>query len=121
MLFKQSKSRFVFRLFAIVISSVLVYAQLPAGWHDPSPHKVQFIRVQENVQLEVLDWGGAGRPLVLLAGAGCTAHIYGAVAWAARVNRRFDCGSPFAASRSFRPCLPSASTLTRRPAPGSCV
>src|SRR5947207_12444720 len=76
MLFKQTKSRFVSRLFAIVISSVLADAQPPVGWHDPSPHKVQFIRVQENVLLEVLDWGGAGRPLVLLAGAGCTAHIF---------------------------------------------
>jgi len=51
-------------------------AQAPTGWHDPSPHKVQFVRVQKNVQLEVLDWGGSGRPIVLLAGAGCTAHIF---------------------------------------------
>ena len=28
------------------------------------------------MQLEVLDWGGAGRPLVLLAGAGNTAHVF---------------------------------------------
>src|SRR6202021_1286434 len=27
-------------------------------------------------QLEVLDWGGTGRPVVLLAGRGFTAHVF---------------------------------------------
>ncbi len=44
-------------------------------WHDPSPHKVSFVTVENNVKLEVLDWGGNGRPLVLLAGY-LTAHAY---------------------------------------------
>ncbi len=35
-----------------------------------------FITVENNVKLEVLDWGGSGRPLVLLAGLGNTAHIF---------------------------------------------
>jgi pimeloyl-ACP methyl ester carboxylesterase len=47
-----------------------------ATWHDPSGHQVQFIRVEEDVRLEVLDWGGSGRPVVLLAGLGNTAHIF---------------------------------------------
>lgn len=38
--------------------------------------EVQFIDVGDEVKLEVLDWGGAGRPIVLLAGSGNTAHIY---------------------------------------------
>ena len=29
-----------------------------------------------DLRLEVLDWGGAGRPLVLLAGGGDTAHVF---------------------------------------------
>jgi len=37
---------------------------------------VQFVSVQEGVQLEVLDWGGLGRPLILLAGNGDTAHAF---------------------------------------------
>ena len=49
-------------------------------WKDPSPHKVQFVTVDSNVKLEVLDWGGSGRPLVLLAGGGATAHSYDAFA-----------------------------------------
>ena len=51
-------------------------AQEPALWRDPSPHSVQFITVEDNVKLEVLDWGGAGRALVLLTGLGNTAHVF---------------------------------------------
>jgi len=51
-------------------------AQQPAPWHDSSPHTVQFVKVDDNVKLEVLDWGGSGRPLVLLAGLGATAHAF---------------------------------------------
>jgi pimeloyl-ACP methyl ester carboxylesterase len=47
-----------------------------AWQRDPSPHTVQFITVDANVKLEVLDWGGSGKPLVLLAGLGNTAHIF---------------------------------------------
>jgi pimeloyl-ACP methyl ester carboxylesterase len=43
---------------------------------DSSIHSVQFITVEAGVKLEVLDWGGSGRPLVLLAGLGNTAHIF---------------------------------------------
>jgi pimeloyl-ACP methyl ester carboxylesterase len=32
--------------------------------------------VEKNVKLEVLDWGGFGKPLVLLAGLGNSAHIF---------------------------------------------
>lgn len=38
--------------------------------------KEQFVTVQPDVQLEVLDWGGMGRALVLLAGGGNTAHVF---------------------------------------------
>ncbi len=46
------------------------------AWRDPSPHRVQFIPVERNVTLEVLDWGGSGKPLVLLAGLGNSAHVF---------------------------------------------
>ncbi|MEO7144990.1 MAG: alpha/beta hydrolase [Bryobacteraceae bacterium] len=46
------------------------------AWLDPSPHSIQFIAVEKNVKLEVLDWGGSGRPLVLLTGLGNSAHIF---------------------------------------------
>src|SRR5580704_1641412 len=49
--------------------------------NGPSPQgesalKTQFVEVQPDVKLEVLDWGGTGRSLVLLAGGGSTAHVY---------------------------------------------
>ena len=52
------------------------HATPETAWRDPSPHTVQFVEVDEGVKLEVLDWGGPGRTLILLAGLGNTAHIY---------------------------------------------
>src|SRR2546430_10403168 len=51
-------------------------SQQPRTWQDPSPHITQFVTVDKNVRLEVLDWGGSGRPLVLLAGGGDTPHAF---------------------------------------------
>lgn len=48
----------------------------PAKTVDTSPHTTQFVTVDKGVKLEVLDWGGTGRPLVFLAGLGGTAHIF---------------------------------------------
>jgi non-heme chloroperoxidase len=45
-------------------------------WSDPSPHTVRFVDVAPGVRLEVLDWGGSGRDVVLLTGSGHTAHVY---------------------------------------------
>ena len=36
----------------------------------------RFVTVQPGVKLQVLDWGGNGRPVVLLAGLGDTAHDF---------------------------------------------
>ncbi|MGH9597483.1 MAG: alpha/beta fold hydrolase [Edaphobacter sp.] len=43
---------------------------------DSSPHTVSFVTVENDVKLEVLDWGGTGRPVVLLAGLPDTAHVF---------------------------------------------
>lgn len=48
----------------------------PAAWRDPSPHTITRIAVAPGVELEVLDWGGSGEPLVFLAGLGNTAHVF---------------------------------------------
>src|SRR5438094_9313450 len=53
-----------------------LYSQQSASWRDPSSHTVQFVSVDKNVRLEVLDWGGSGGPVVLLAGGGNTAHVF---------------------------------------------
>ena len=62
-------------LYFLLIASLVVSLNAPAQT-DSSPHKVQFVTVEEGVQLEVLDWGGSGRPLIFLAGAGDTAHVF---------------------------------------------
>src|SRR5579862_9222387 len=52
----------------------IILAALAAD--DPTPHAVQFITVEKNIKLEVLDWGGSGRPVVLLTGMGNDAHVF---------------------------------------------
>jgi len=50
------------------------------AWKDSSPHSIRFVTVDAGVKLEVLDWGGSGRPVLLLAGNGNTAHVFDALA-----------------------------------------
>jgi pimeloyl-ACP methyl ester carboxylesterase len=59
----------------LLLASLVVSRNVPAQT-DSSPHKVRFVTVAPGVQLEVLDWGGSGRPLIFLAGAGDTAHAF---------------------------------------------
>jgi len=62
-------------LYLLLIASFVVSLQAPAQT-DSSPHKVQFVTVEKAIRLEVLDWGGHGRPLIFLAGNGDTAHAF---------------------------------------------
>jgi len=66
----------IFLLSALLAVGPFARTEAPGAWHDPSKHTVQFVTVEEGVRLEVLDWGGTGRPIVLLAGSGNTAHIF---------------------------------------------
>jgi pimeloyl-ACP methyl ester carboxylesterase len=54
----------------------LLRATKETAWPIPPQHKIQFVGVDKGVKLEVFDWGGSGRPLVLLAGLGGTAHVF---------------------------------------------
>ncbi|MFN7923594.1 MAG: alpha/beta fold hydrolase [Bryobacteraceae bacterium] len=49
------------------------FGQTAAAGQRPKTH---YIEVEPDVRLEVLDWGGSGRAVVLLAGNGETAHVY---------------------------------------------
>jgi pimeloyl-ACP methyl ester carboxylesterase len=57
---------------ALLLGSVAGAQERP----DKSAHQVRFVTVGDSVRLEVLDWGGSGRPVVLLAGLGATAHTF---------------------------------------------
>src|SRR5215831_5503728 len=59
----------------LTIASPLPAQDTPDN-RDTTPHHIRFVTVQEDVKLEVLDWGGSGRPLVLLHGGNNTAHEF---------------------------------------------
>lgn len=60
----------------LVAAGISLHSQERADWKDPSPHTTHFVTASEHVRLEVLAWGGSGRPLILLAGGGETAHVF---------------------------------------------
>src|SRR5437899_11586799 len=62
-------------LISLVVLSGLASAP-PLRDTDGSPHQTRLVSVDAQVRLEVLDWGGSGRALVLLAGSGNTAHVF---------------------------------------------
>lgn len=69
------------RALAVLSLLILAVAAAPASaqpdeWRDPSPHTARLVTVDDNVQLEVLDWGGTGPALLLLSGLGSNAHHY---------------------------------------------
>lgn len=46
-----------------------------SSWRrDRTSHTIRFVTVESGVKLEVVDWGGAGLPLILLAGGNNHAH-----------------------------------------------
>jgi non-heme chloroperoxidase len=55
-------------LFPLLLSAVHLPAQ-----QKPQVH---LISVEKDVKIEALDWGGTGRPLLFIAGAGNDAHIF---------------------------------------------
>lgn len=61
--------------FLILVFASPLFAQ-SSEWKDPSHPRIHFIAVEKGVKLEVLDWGGSGKPIVLLAGWGSTAHVF---------------------------------------------
>ncbi len=66
-------------LFLCLLSPAVCISQATLDVPAISP-KQQFISVAPGVKLEVLDWGGSGRDLVLLAGGGNTAHVFATLA-----------------------------------------
>jgi len=65
-----------------LLAALATASPLPAQGDsvDTGRHQVRVVAVDDGVHLEVLDWGGTGRPVVLLAGGGRTAHDFDAFA-----------------------------------------
>lgn len=53
----------------------MVRATPATRWRE-TPHMTQFVAVEKNLKVEVLDWGGTGRPIVMLPALGFTAHVF---------------------------------------------
>ena len=80
-----SGRRTILGAFFLLTSSLLAQSQV--GWVDPSPHTQRFVPVDPNTHIEVLDWGGSGRALILLSQLGQSAHIYDD--WAPRLAHTY--------------------------------
>jgi non-heme chloroperoxidase len=64
------------KLWLIALSALSTIALRAQEAPATSSPRAQFVTVDKNVKLEVLDWGGTGRPLVFLAGLGNTAYTF---------------------------------------------
>ena len=60
--------------FASLLVAFCLCSLSGAAQQDTSPHKDQLVTAEPGVQLEVLDWGGSGPPLVFLGGT--DAHVF---------------------------------------------
>lgn len=67
----------LFRQFLVCVALGMssAVAQTPPA-PDATPHAVQFVAVESGVQVEVLDWGGTGHPIILIPGLSSTAHVF---------------------------------------------
>ena len=74
MLLPTAAREVIMRWLAVLMIVLVATPVLAAP--DKSPHKIKFVTVDQNVKLEVLDWGGQGTPMVFLAGLGDTAHNF---------------------------------------------
>ena len=78
----------------VAVLSLAAGTQTPPAVLDPAKHEVRYVTVDQGVRLEVLDFGGSGPPLVLLAGSGNTAHVFDAFA-----PKLLDCCHVYAVTR----------------------
>ena len=60
-------------IFLLILLSSTLNAQVDPEITSP---RVTFMELDPGVRLELLDWGGKGKPLIFLAGLGNTAHVY---------------------------------------------
>ena len=71
----MSPSNRIVGFLLIALFASPLFSQSPE-WKDSSPQHIRFVTVESGVKLEVLDCGGRGKPIVLLAGGGDTAHVF---------------------------------------------
>ncbi|MDB4875282.1 MAG: hypothetical protein JWM41_1728 [Gemmatimonadetes bacterium] len=67
---------FLFLPALATIMGACVHGPNPRPARDSQVPATRMIPIGRGVKLEVLDWGGRGRPLVFLAGLGNSAHVF---------------------------------------------
>src|SRR2546430_8194468 len=72
----MTQSMIVAGLASLLSLGSFLCAQDTSGDRDTTPHGVWFVAVNDDVKLEVPDWGGSGRPMILLPGGNKTAHDF---------------------------------------------
>jgi len=97
-------------LLPLVLTALFANALGAQDRADSSSHTVQFITVESDVKLEVLDWGGTGRPLVFLAGMGNDAHNYNRFAHNSPRNTTSTASRGAASEHPVNPFLPIRTT-----------
>ena len=60
---------------AVLLAGVTLAAHAQPAWHDESPHRAHYLRVN-GARLHYLDWGGRGPLLLLIHGWGSNAHVF---------------------------------------------
>ena len=61
---------------AALLAAVTAATLYPEETAAPAKPSVQLVQVEDGVKLEVADWGGTGRTLILLGGLGATYHEF---------------------------------------------
>ena len=72
----MTRSTIIVGLVSLLTITRTPSAQDTHGISDATQHNIRFVNVQDEVKLEVLDWGGSGRPMILLHGSNSTAHEF---------------------------------------------
>jgi len=62
--------------FFLLTISIVVCSCSSQPKNNSTAHKVFFLKGSTNNKLEVLDWGGTGKPVLFLTGIGSTAHVF---------------------------------------------
>ena len=60
----------------VILSAAAQTSNSQVTQRKPTSPLVRLVQVAPTVQLEVVDWGGHGRPVVFLAGSGDTPHVF---------------------------------------------
>jgi non-heme chloroperoxidase len=64
----------------LVLALAVLCAAGPLAAQAKGGYSARYITVDDDVYLEVLDWGGTGQPVIFLAGNGGTAHAFEQIA-----------------------------------------